>query len=263
MTQGAKKIADGQHKIEEGMNTFGVKLNEATAGTKKIADGASNLADGFTKWGNGFTSLQEGVNQLASGGTELNNGAGKLTNGLVKLDDGAKELSTKLGEGAEKIADVRNDDARNTMFSEPVQLVKSTVSDVPNYGSGIAPYFLSLAFYVGGIMASNILPLGRRQNMKVSGTVHFINKLGLVYLIGLIQALLVDVVVLGVMKLEVASVPLFCFIKYCYFLYVHDIYSYVSNSIWSCWKVLSGNPSCPAISDERRYFPRRIKYSCS
>ena len=35
LTQGAKKIADGQHKIEEGMNTFGVKLNEATAGTKR------------------------------------------------------------------------------------------------------------------------------------------------------------------------------------------------------------------------------------
>ncbi|MGE7634435.1 YhgE/Pip family protein [Bacillus paramycoides] len=209
LTQGARKLADGQHKIEEGMNTFGVKLNEATSGTKKVADGAANLADGFTKWGNGFTSLQEGVNHLASGGTELNNGAGKLTDGLIKLDDGAKELSTKLGEGAEKIADVRNDDARNAMFSEPVQLVKSTVSDVPNYGSGIAPYFLSLAFYVGGIMASNILPLGRRQNMKVSGTVHFINKLGLVYLIGLIQAFLVDAVVLGFMKLEVASVPLF------------------------------------------------------
>lgn len=209
LTQGAKKLADGQHKIEEGMNTFGVKLNEATTGTKKLADGAANLANGFTKWGSGFTSLQEGVNHLASGGTELNHGADQLTNGLVKLDDGAKELSTKLGEGAEKIADVRNDDARNTMFSEPVQLVKSTVSDVPNYGSGIAPYFLSLAFYVGGIMASNILPLGRRQNMKVSGTVHFINKLGLVYVIGLIQALLVDVVVLGAMKLEVASVPLF------------------------------------------------------
>ncbi|MED1409439.1 MULTISPECIES: YhgE/Pip family protein [Bacillus] len=209
LTQGARKLADGQHKIEEGMNTFGVKLNEATSGTKKVADGAANLADGFTKWGNGFKSLQEGVNHLASGGTELNNGAGKLTDGLIKLDDGAKELSTKLGEGAEKIADVRNDDARNAMFSEPVQLVKSTVSDVPNYGSGIAPYFLSLAFYVGGIMASNILPLGRRQNMKVSGTVHFINKLGLVYLIGLIQAFLVDAVVLGIMKLEVASVPLF------------------------------------------------------
>ena len=34
-------------------------------------------------------------------GTELNHGADQLTNGLVKLDDGAKELSTKLGEGAE------------------------------------------------------------------------------------------------------------------------------------------------------------------
>ena len=220
------------------------------------------MADGFTKWGNGFTSLQEGVNQLASGGTELNNGAGKLTNGLVKLDDGAKELSTKLGEGAEKIADVRNDDARNTMFSEPVQLVKSTVSDVPNYGSGIAPYFLSLAFYVGGIMASNILPLGRRQNMKVSGTVHFINKLGLVYLIDLFKRYC-RCSCARCYEIRSRKCATLCFIKYCYFLYVHDIYSYVSNSIWSCWKVLSGNPSCPAISDERRYFPRRIKYSCS
>ncbi|KFN04525.1 YhgE/Pip domain-containing protein [Bacillus clarus] len=209
LMQGAKKIAEGQSKIEAGMNEFGVKLNEVTNGTKKIADGSTKLADGFMKWGNGFTSLQEGVNHLASGGTELNNGAGKLTNGLTKLEDGSKELSTKLGEGAEKVANVRNDDARNSMFSEPVQLVKSTVSEVPNYGSGIAPYFLSLAFYVGGIMASNILPLGRRQNMKVSGTVHFVNKLGLVYLIGFIQALIVDIVVLGIMKLEIASAPLF------------------------------------------------------
>ncbi len=30
LTQGAKKLTDGQHKIEEGINTFGVKLNEAT-----------------------------------------------------------------------------------------------------------------------------------------------------------------------------------------------------------------------------------------
>lgn len=212
---GMELLAQGEKTLQSGISELSAGTNEWVNGNEKLAegqakaDGASNLADGFMKWGNGFTSLKEGVNQLASGGTELNNGAGKLTNGLVKLDDGAKELSTKLGEGAEKIANVRNDDARNTMFSEPVQLVKSTVSDVPNYGSGIAPYFLSLAFYVGGIMASNILPLGRRQNMKVSGTVHFINKLGLVYLIGLIQALLVDVVVLGVMKLAVASVPLF------------------------------------------------------
>ncbi len=36
------------------------------------------------------------------------------------------------------------------MFSEPVVLEQQNVSTVPNYGSGIAPYFLSLAFFVGG-----------------------------------------------------------------------------------------------------------------
>ncbi|WP_459501861.1 YhgE/Pip family protein [Bacillus sp. C1] len=209
LSQGAKKLAEGQAHIESGMNQFSSKLGEATVGAKKLSDGATKLDNGFNQWSKGFGAIHDGIDHLVSGGKELNNGADTLTNGLVQLEDGSNELYTKLGEGAEKTANVRNNDAVTSMFSEPVQLVKSSVSEVPNYGSGIAPYFLSLAFYVGGIMASNILPLGRRQNMKVSGTVHFINKLGLVYLIGLIQALIVDTAVLGILKLEVASAPLF------------------------------------------------------
>ena len=127
----------------------------------------------------------------------------------ASLETGSNKLSSKLNEAADKTASLQYSDSTTSMFSEPVQLVQSNLSEVPNYGTGIAPYFLSLAFYVGGIMASNILPLGRRQNLKVTGTVHFTNKLGLVYVIGLIQALLVDAVVLLGFHLHVASVPVF------------------------------------------------------
>ncbi|MDR4395525.1 YhgE/Pip domain-containing protein, partial [Bacillus paranthracis] len=74
-----KKLADGKHKIQEGIHTFGVKLNDATAGTKKIADNVANLASGVPEWGTGFTELQAGVSQLASGATELNIGVDQLT----------------------------------------------------------------------------------------------------------------------------------------------------------------------------------------
>jgi putative membrane protein len=207
LAESAKKLNAAQGKIEEGMKQFGVKMNQATEGAKQLSVGAGQLANGFSQWENGFFALSKGITNLASGGQQLHNGAEKLSNGLIQLADGSSELSTKLNEAAQKTSTIHTNDAVTTMFSQPVQLVESKLTDVPNYGSGIAPYFLSLGLYVGGIMGANILPLVRRE--EISGTVHFINKLGLFYSIGLIQTAIVDIVILCVFKLHVTSIPLF------------------------------------------------------
>lgn len=205
----AQQLAQGEEQIQSGMVQFGEKMNEAATGAKHLSDGTIQFGMGLTQWEQGFGSLSNGISALAAGGTQLNSGADQLVNGLGALSNGSTELSTKLNEAAAKTAGIHNNDQLTSMFSEPVHLVESKLSTVPNYGTGITPYFLSLAFYVGGIMASNILPLGRRQDLKVNGTVHFINKLGLVYFIGMIQALIVDMVVLFGFHLQVASIPLF------------------------------------------------------
>ena len=207
--QGAEKVSDGQVALQAGMKTFGDKMAQATSGAKQLNEGASLFTNGFIKWTSGFSTLNTGITSLAGGSSQLASGSTELQDGLASLETGSNKLSSKLNEAADKTASLQYSDSTTSMFSEPVQLVQSNLSEVPNYGTGIAPYFLSLAFYVGGIMASNILPLGRRQNLKVTGTVHFTNKLGLVYVIGLIQALLVDAVVLLGFHLHVASVPLF------------------------------------------------------
>lgn len=207
--EGAAKVADGQATVQTGMNAFGNKMAQATSGAEQLNEGSEELANGLFKWKNGFSTLHAGIDSLAGGSSRLASGSTELQDGLASLETGSSKLSTKLNEAADKTASLQYDDSTTSMFSEPVQLVQSNLSEVPNYGTGIAPYFLSLAFYVGGIMASNILPLGRRQNLKVTGTVHFTNKLLLVYVIGLIQALLVDAVVLLGFHLHVASVPVF------------------------------------------------------
>ncbi|MFJ8514163.1 YhgE/Pip family protein [Lysinibacillus xylanilyticus] len=205
----AKKIATGQASLQTGMETFGAKITQATEGAKQLHVGTTEFDSGFTEWMAGYTTLNTGITTLASGISQESSGLMKLQGGLSSLAAGSNELATKLNEAAEKTSNLQNNDSTTTMFAQPIELVESDLSKVPNYGTGIAPYFLSLALFVGGIMAANILPLGRRELLKVTGTVHFINKLGLVYVVGLIQTLIVDLVVLLGFKLTVASVPLF------------------------------------------------------
>ncbi|KIL37328.1 phage infection protein [Cohnella kolymensis] len=209
LTASAEALSDGQKQAVEGMQTFGSQLKLAANGAKQLSSGSTALKDGFAKWDNGFQQFAGGVGTLANGGQRLDSGAEELMNGLVRLSDGSGELSGKLNDAAKKTSGIHSNDSLTSMFAEPVQLVESKVTDVPNYGSGIAPYFLCLAFWVGGIMAANILPLGRKPELQIGGTTHFVNKLGLFYSVGLIQTAIVDTIVLCVFKLHVTSVPRF------------------------------------------------------
>ncbi|BCB02603.1 YhgE/Pip domain-containing protein [Bacillus sp. KH172YL63] len=204
-----KGIAAGQMEQSQGITGLADKLDGASEGAADLASGTSALSKGFADWQNGFSTLATGIVRLSNGSDELSAGASELSNGLNSLESGSDELAVKLSDASDKTSGIHPSDQLSTMFSNPVQLVKSNLSEVPNYGTGIAPYFLSLALYVGGIMAANILPLGRRDDLKVSGTTHFVNKFGLVFVIGFIQALIVNLVLLYGFHLEVVNIPLF------------------------------------------------------
>jgi putative membrane protein len=207
--QQSEQLAGAQSNLHAGFSQLADKLNHASNGASELASGTSTLSSGFADWNKGFTNLTAGIDRLTNGTDKLSSGVGALNEGLTNLEAGSGELSTKLTDAAEKTSAVHSTDELSAMFSDPVHLVKSNVSKVPNYGTGIAPYFLSLALYVGGIMAANILPLARRNDLRINGTTHFINKLGLVFFIGAIQALIVDGVLLFGFHLEVVNIPLF------------------------------------------------------
>ncbi|MFP7253959.1 YhgE/Pip domain-containing protein [Terribacillus goriensis] len=207
--EGADKLAGSEQKLADGMDSFSDKLGSAVSGADKLASGATDLNNGFDEYSEGFGSLQSGAAKLASGTNDLSDGAAQLDDGMSKLSDGSDELATSLQDAADKTSNIQSSDALTTMFADPVKLTEKQLSDVPNYGVGIAPYFLSLALFVGGLMAANILPLGRRQDMQVSGTVQFFSKLTLVYVVAIIQAVILDLIFLFGFQVDVQSVPLF------------------------------------------------------
>lgn len=209
LAAGASQLVTGQDQLVAGMKQFSTKLNEAADGSKQLVSGAGQLTAGTSQLKAGVGTAQDAINQLASGASQLYDGSVKLQEGTGKLVDGTQELSTKLSDAADQASTIKSTDARIEMYAQPVKLVESSVNPVPNYGSGFAPYFLSLGLFVGALLLTIILPLVQSPDPLANGWSRFVSKTLLFLSVGVVQALLADFVVLQILGLEVQSVSYF------------------------------------------------------
>jgi putative membrane protein len=114
---------------------------------------------------NKLTQLRDGAKQVASGNAELASGIAKLDDGAQQLKAGSAELATKLADGAKQIPNwtTQQKDAIADTIGGPVQLETSHENAAPNFGTGMAPFFLTLALFFGALVLWMILrPLQSR-----------------------------------------------------------------------------------------------------
>jgi putative membrane protein len=114
---------------------------------------------------NKLTQLRNGAQQVASGNAELASGIVKLDDGARQLKSGSAELATKLADGAKQVPNWTNQqkDAVADTIGGPVQLEASHENAAPNFGTGLAPFFLTLALFFGALVLWMVLrPLQTR-----------------------------------------------------------------------------------------------------
>ncbi|MEK3887513.1 YhgE/Pip domain-containing protein [Bacillus sp. FSL K6-3431] len=199
---GVGKLEEGQLKLADGIVLFDQKLQDANAGAGKLMSGASLLTGGVHELANGSNKLSDGSRQLADGSSELADGTKKLT-------DGTTELNEKLGDAAEKSSSVHADDRTYDMMGEPVEVKNNGINHVPNYGTGFAPYFLSLGLFVGALLLSIVFPLRDPAVKPKNGLTWFFGKFGVIAIVGIVQSLLAVAIMLFGLGIEVQSIPLF------------------------------------------------------
>ncbi|MBJ8150865.1 MULTISPECIES: YhgE/Pip family protein [Bacillus cereus group] len=202
LSVGVTKLADGSSQVTGGLGTLSVGANQMAGGVNQLADGSGQVTTGLGALSTGSTQLIDGVNKLADG-------SGKVTDGLVKVNDGSGELAEKLGEGAEKTGEVKGTDKTYDMFASPVKVKTEKMAEVPNYGTGFTPYFLSLGLFVGALLLSIVYPLRDTVGVPKSGFSWFISKFGVLLSVGIIQAIVADVILLFGLGVEVQSIPYF------------------------------------------------------
>lgn len=230
LTGGAKQLESGQEQLTAGLTTFNDKAalaqngySQLTFGSSRLTSGLNQLEAGSAQFENGSNQLVQGSKQLAagtgqltagttslySGMSQLTQGSSSLNNGMNGLSSGAKELSNQLNSGSKEASNVKGNNSVYDMFAQPVNLKSEYVNFVPNYGTGFAPYFLSLSLFVGAVVLSVIFPMVNPAVEPKNGLSWFLGKLGILLIVGLAQALLADFVLLNILGLTVKNVPYF------------------------------------------------------
>ncbi|HIW95589.1 MAG TPA: YhgE/Pip domain-containing protein [Candidatus Corynebacterium gallistercoris] len=152
------ELQSGVNQLNDGAQTLHEKLGEAKQGAGQLASGAQQLDQGNAK--------------LLDGATRLKQGTGEAVDGVAKLNDGANELHDRLEDGANQVPKWTDGQrvATAATIGGPVEMDSFNDSGTNTFGAGLAPFFFSLALFIGGILTFVLLkPL---QARTVNSGVH-------------------------------------------------------------------------------------------
>lgn len=167
---GVHRLSDGADQVADGTAQLAAQAGPLADGIAQAADGAAQLADGGARLARGAHALSTGAGTAASGADSAETGASALDDGIGKLADGSGDLRDGLEDGVDQVPTYTDGQARHlgSVSADQVRLDATRENEVAGYGAGLAPYFLSLALWVGAMsfymMASaiNARALARR-----------------------------------------------------------------------------------------------------
>lgn len=131
----------------------------------QVGGKGQELTNKLNQMRNGAQQLATGNAQLASGIAQMDDGAQQLKSGTAQLRSGSAELATKLADGAKQVPNwnAQQKDAIADTIGGPVHLETSHENAAPNFGTGMAPFFVTLALFFGALVLWMILrPLQTR-----------------------------------------------------------------------------------------------------
>jgi putative membrane protein len=180
--------------LNSALDQVGSKNSDLNAKLNQLRSGAQQLASGNA--------------ELASGIAKLDTGAGQLKSGTTQLRSGSAELATKLADGAGQVPDwtPAQKEAIADTIGGPVHLQNSAENAAPNFGTGMAPFFITLALFFGALVLWMVLrPL---QNRPIAAEVLAIRVVLASYVpaavIGIFQAIILYCVVRFALGMQVA-----------------------------------------------------------
>jgi len=192
LSGGIQALYSGSGELNGGLGQLRSNVPALSGGIQALYNGSNQLVDGSN-------ALVDGQNKLNDGVSELTGKVPQLEDGVDKLYKGSNELATALKDGAgEMKSGLKNSSEEMGDFvSAPINMKNEPINKVPNYGTGFAPYFISLSLWIGAIMMFFVISAKTDDDANLSKFDKVIGKYLSFGFIGLLQALLVSAVVMG------------------------------------------------------------------
>ena len=168
---------------------------------QKISDAQQTLTSADDILSEIKSTIPEVKEVLSSTETHIGDGQGMLNTILgeypyvnSKINELADRIRETQGETDinEMIELLRNDpEAEKNFFEEPVKLSKNELFPIPNYGSGMTPFYTVLAIWVGGLLLISLLAVDVHDREGLTGRERYFGRMFTFLTIGLLQTLVV------------------------------------------------------------------------
>ena len=207
LTESSSDLNSGATALLNGHTLLAEKTKTLKTAVGELNKGANSLANGLGEAASGSSTLATGTSTLVTKSGQLAEGASTLADGTKELADGSSELKNALTNASEE-SEISYTEDTVKMTVSPVEVDKEIVNEVENYGSGFAPYFISLGLFVGALLLTNVYPYVEPAIRPTSVMRWYASKsfVPLVVMIGQIAFILI-VLTYG-LGLHVASIPL-------------------------------------------------------
>lgn len=189
LSSGAAQSNSGAEKLQSGLSTLDANMPKLTQGTAKLTAASTSLVSAISQLNSGAGTLNGGLQtldskipSLASGLNTLNSqsqtlvvsidkaasGSQRLSTASTTIAKGSSSLATALSAGSQKVPSYTDAQAKtiSATAAQPVSVTSTRNHQVSNTGTGMLPYFLGLALWLGALSTFMMRPALRAKLMR-------------------------------------------------------------------------------------------------
>lgn len=230
VSSGASKINDGVNEVSSGASQVSSSSSQVQDSAKQLEEASSQLPDPIkpyvessVKLANASGQVAEGASSLAKGSVSLAEGSGDLANGALSLAAGSQLLANSassalftaaysLSAAAGSLDDITgiDEDKLGDYFYSPIKLEKHDYYSADTFGSQIAPFYIVLSMWIGGVITSVMIKPGTSAGTKYRPIELYFARLVLFILISILQTI-VTLTGISLLGMNIANPALFVF----------------------------------------------------
>ncbi|HEX9226803.1 MAG TPA: YhgE/Pip family protein, partial [Arthrobacter sp.] len=149
-----QQLADGAASVSAGAARLAAATPGLTDAITRASTGADQLTGGAAALAAGQQSALDGTAKLSEGARQIDDGAARLEGGSATASEGAGTLAAELAKGTGQVPHP-NDAQKGSLakvMADPVAVSNVSQAKAGSYGAGLAPFFLTLALWIGVFM---------------------------------------------------------------------------------------------------------------
>jgi putative membrane protein len=199
----SKETVQALSALSAQTSQLGAAMGQGSQAASSLAAGEKLALDKSKALTTGLGQLDQGLQSLNQGLTQGRQGANSIYTNILKLQSGANTLQTKFNEAGNTSNPLKG---KVDVLNAPVNFQKVAINPVPNNGTFFSGFFAPLSLWVGAIVFSFLTVMVKWRGWARRS---LLPRYILLAVMGVVQSLVLDWVLIKLLGLQVNDLPLF------------------------------------------------------